>query len=77
MIEGLLAITERKWEEVGKRSCIYILLPECQGDASTNIKGNIPLLWDIGNGAANLEIRQEIRRVNEDQLYLSSAQKWL
>lgn len=74
-MEGLLAVIERKWEEVGKLSHVCILLPESQGDASTNIKGNIPLLWDLGNSAVNLEIREEICRVNEEQLYLSSTQK--
>ena len=53
---------------------IYILLPESQGDASTDVKETV-LLQDLGNGAANLEIKEEIFRVNEDQLYLSSAQK--
>lgn len=50
-----------------------ILLPESQGDASTKIKKDTSLR-DLGNGAANLEIREEIRRVNEDQLYLSRIQ---
>lgn len=59
---------------MGKSGHIYILLPESQGDASTKIKENIPL-QDLGNGAANLEIREEICRANEDQLYLLSAQK--
>jgi hypothetical protein len=33
---------------------VYVLLPESQGDASINKKGNIHLLGDLGNGAANL-----------------------
>lgn len=75
-LEDEFAIFERKWEEVGQLSHIYILFPESQGDASTKIKNNILLLLDLGIGAVNLEIREEICRVNEDQLHLSSAQKW-
>ena len=60
---------------MGRLGHIYILLPESQGDASTDVKEIILLLQDLGNGAANLEIKEEIFRVNEDQLYLSSAQK--
>lgn len=71
-LEDWQSITERKWE-VGKSSQIYTLLPQSQGDANTKFEENIPFLWDLGNGAANFEIREEICRVNEDQLYLSSA----
>lgn len=60
---------------MGRSGHIYILLPESQGDASTDVKETILLLQDLGNGAANLEIKEEIFRVNEDQLYLSNAQK--
>lgn len=60
---------------MGRSGHIYILLPESQGDASTDVKETILLLQDLGNGAAKLEIKEEIFRVNEDQLYLSSAQK--
>lgn len=71
-LEGWQSIIERKWE-VGKSSQIYVLLPQSQGDASTKFEENIPFLWDLENSGTNLEIREEISRVNEDQLYLSSA----
>ena len=60
---------------MGRSGHIYILLPESQGDASTKIKKNLPLLQNLGNGAADLEIREEICRVNEDQLYSQVPRK--
>ena len=61
-------------KKMGSGGHVSVLLPESQGAASTEIKKDTSLR-DLGNGAANSEIREERRQVNEDQLYLSRIQK--
>ena len=54
---------------------IWFSLPQSLGDAHTKFVENVSFFRGLGHGAAKLEMREELCRLNEDQLDPSSACK--